>query len=371
MLLLLEPPDGGVAEHVAQLALRLGRHGWQPEVAGPAELGIADRLESAGIPLHRVPFSRHYGDLQREASVFSALVRLLTRRSYDIVHCHSAKAGAIGRPAAWAADRPAIYSPHSLPFVGPFSAKRRLGARAAERALAPLSRRIICVSEHEGRAAAAAGLGGCGRLRVIPNGCPTCDDVTPVNEILRALGEGGPVVGAVAVLRRQKRLDLLLEAAPSILKRVPDARIAIVGNGPLAGDLAQQAASLGLTSDRRFAFVPFDAAASSYLRALNVFVLPSDWEGLPIAILEALACGVPQVVTWVGGNPEAVTGDTGILVPPGDPARLSDAIASLLEDAVVRARMSAASIARHESRFTVDRMVAGTASVYDECVTAS
>ncbi len=366
ILLVLEPPDGGVAENVGQLATRLGDHGWQVEVAGPRDSVIYPALEAQGVPVHRLPFSRDYGDARREVAALRALSRRLGAGAYDLVHCHSAKAGVLGRIAAWRASVPAVYSPHALPFIGPVGIKRRVAARLAERLLAPLTATILCVSDDERREAAAAGLAGHGRLRVIPNGSEPCDGPPVVDEVLASLAARGPVVGAVAVLRRQKRLDLLIDAAPEILRRVPDAHVVIVGNGPLGNELREHAERVGLAADPRFAFLPFTPPPARFLRALDVFVLPSDWEGMPIAVLEALACGVPQVATAVGGTAEAVTRDTGVLIGPGDAGAVARAVVELLVDPARRRRMAEASVARHREHFTVERVVAMTAAVYDE-----
>ncbi len=370
VLLALEPPDGGVAENVAQLALHLGAHGWDVEVAGPPEAVIYPRLASAGVPVHRLPLFRHYGDVRRDIAALRRLWRLLRRGSYDLVHCHSAKVGVLGRLAAWGAGVPAVYSPHALPFVGPFGVGRRVGAQAAERVLAPLTARIICVSEHEHREASAAGLGGRQRLCLVHNGCAGCDESITCDPSLAALREGGPVAGAVATLRRQKRLDLLLDATPEVLRRVPAARVAVVGNGPLAESLRERAERLGLAGDPRFKLLPFVPPVERYLRVLDVFVLPSDWEGLPIAVLEALACGVPQVATDVGGTSEAVTDDTGVLILPGDADALTEALVALLQDGERRRRMAEASILRHRCAFTLERMITMTAAVYEEALDA-
>jgi len=110
---------------------------------------------------------------------------------------------------------------------------------------------------------------------------------------------------------------------------------------------------------------PYRPPAANHLRELDVYVLASSWEAFPIGPLEAMACGVPQVVTAVGGTREAVVPETGIVVAPDDPAALAEAINALLNDPRRRAEMSAASRERHAAKFTVERMVAGTAAVYD------
>lgn len=320
-----------MAEHVHQLALGLPEHGYEPVV-----------LDSRVLPLRR-----DYRHPHRDLQVLGALARRL--RGFDLVHAHAAKAGVLARLAA--GRRPVVYTPHCFPFVGGSAARRRFGL-AVERSLAPVTKAIVCVCEQEAEIARAVGLG---RLTVVHNGCPACADV-PVAAELAALD--GPVVGAVTVLRRQKRIDVLLAAAPAVLAAVPEATIVVVGDGP-------EAAALRAAADPCVKFLPFRAPSARYLLGLDVYVLPSDWEAFPIGLLEAQACGVPQVATDVGGTREALVPETGVLVPPGDPVALADAVVRLLQDPGRREAMAAASRARHASRFTVERMVAGTAAVYD------
>ena len=222
---------------------------------------------------------------------------------------------------------PALYTPHCFPFIGEFGTPRRLAAIAVERALAPLAAAIVCVAECERRAALANGIGPPRRLHVIPNGSSPCPAVAP-DPALVALRGDGVLAASVSVLRAQKTVGVLLDAVPRILREVPEARCALVGDGPEREALHARARALGLDTEPRFAFLPFAPPTARYLRALDVYVLPSSWEALPIGLLEALACGVPQVATDVGGTSEAVTA-TGVLVPPGDPAALAEAMALL------------------------------------------
>jgi glycosyltransferase involved in cell wall biosynthesis len=363
VLIAFEPPDGGVAEHVAQLAASLGGHGWEVELAGPERTGVYERLAEAGLRVHRVPFQRGYGHPATDAVALRRLAGILRRGRFDLVHCHSAKAGVLGRLAARAAGVPAVYSPHCFPFVGDFGAPRRRFATLVERSLAPLSAAVICVSEDERREGLAAGLPA-GRLTVVRNGCPPPPRVEP-DPALEALRAGGPLAAAIAVMRPQKSLDVFVDAAPLVLERMPEARLALVGEGPLHAELAERARGHGLEDDPRFAILPFRAPAARHLRAADVFVLPSAWEGLPIAILEALSCGVPQVATAVGGTPEAVgDGTTGLLVPPRDPPALAAAIVALLGDPGRRGAMGRASVQRWQDGFQLERMVRETADVY-------
>ncbi len=364
VLLAFEPPDGGVAENVAQLAFGLGAHGWEVELAGPGRSIVDERAAAAGIPVHRLDWARGYGRPQNDYRSARQLSGCLRAGRYDLLHCHSAKAGVIGRLVARRARLPVVYSPHCFPFIGEFGAPRRIFATTIERALAPLTDRIICVCEDERRQARRIGIAE-RRLAVVRNGCLPCPGDASPDEATARFASGGPLVASVAVLREQKRIDVLIDAAPSILARVPEARVAVIGEGPLREQLGARAAGLGLDREPRFAFLPF-ASSSGHLAATDVFVLPSSWEALAIGLLEALACGVPTVATDVGGTREVVVPETGLLVPPGDPAALTDAVVELLLDPARRAAMAEAARERHARLFTLERMVGETAAVYGE-----
>jgi glycosyltransferase involved in cell wall biosynthesis len=364
ILLVFEPPYGGVAEHVVHLAARLGSYGHEVEVAGPAQAENYERLAESGTPIHRFPLARGFAHPSSDLRALRRLAALLDAKQVELVHCHGAKAGVIGRMAARLRRVPAVYSPHCFRFIGEISPARRLIATALERALAGSTAATICVCADERSQALARRIASPERLHIVYNGSEPCQQVG-IDEKLLSLRGDGMLAGVVTVLREQKRVDLFIDAAPRVLARVPEAKLVIVGNGPLRAELEARAAALGLSDERRFAFVGFRRPAARYLRALDVYVLPSAWEALPIGILEALACGVPQVTTDVGGTAEAVTEHTGILVPPRDAESLADAIVELLSDAARRSRLGKASRARHRRHFGLDRMVAETAAVYD------
>lgn len=361
--LVCEPPDGGVAEHVLELALGLPAHGWEPVVFGPAEFAPLGRLRAGDGRFEELDFCRDYRHPHRDAASLASLARALGGEGFDLVHAHAAKAGVIGRAAAKVRRLPSVYTPHCFPFVGEISTKRRLFATAVERALAPATDAIVCVCEAEREDARRRSLRP-RELVVVLNGCPECDDGAPPPEVDELRG-GGLLVGAISVLRRQKGLDVFLDAVPRVLARSADARVVLVGDGPEREPLEAQVRDLGLDREPRFRFLHYAPPAKRYLRALDVFVLSSSWEAFPIAVLEAQACGVPQVATDVGGTHEAVVPETGILVPPHDPERLAAAIGELLDDPARRAAMADASRARHAELFSAEQMVAGTAAVYE------
>ncbi|MDA0159591.1 glycosyltransferase [Solirubrobacter ginsenosidimutans] len=342
--LVCEPPDGGAAEHVAQLARGLGAHGHEAVVFGPE--AFAPALEG----VVRLPFRRDYAHPREDARAFATLLRKL--RAFELVHAHSAKAGVLGRLAGWSVRRPVVYTPHGFPFVGEMREARRVFSHVVERLLAPPTAAIIGVCAFERDLARANQLHP-RMLAVVHNGSPPCGEVAAHARSSRL------VVGTVSALRRGKGVDVLLDAVPAILAAVPEAEIVIAGDGP-QGDELRAHPSAG-----RVRWEPYRPPAANHLRELDVYVLASSWEAFPIGPLEALACGVPQVVTAVGGTREAVVPETGLLIPPRDPQALAHAAVELLRDPQRREAMRSASRERHAAQFTVDRMVAGTAAVYD------
>src|SRR3954452_2178417 len=289
--MVVEPAEGGTAEVVAALAAGLPGHGYDVEIAGPRE---APRYPGA----HRLPLRPGYGSPRDDAAATVALIGLMRRLRPDLVHTHSAKAGVLARPLAAALRIPVVHSPHCFPFLSlHYSARRRAFAERIERALAPLTRTILCVAEDERREAIERRIAKPDRLAVVHNGAPACPALA-APPALAALGR--PVAATVSVLREQKRVDVFLDAAPLVLERMPEARLAVIGDGPLGERLRARA-------DPRVAFIAFEPPAARWLAGLDCFVLSSDYEAFPVAILEALVCGVPQVATDVGGTAEAVT----------------------------------------------------------------
>lgn len=365
VLEICEPPDGGAAVNATDLALGTSRRGFEVEYAGPRVARPYDQLEAAGIPVHRLALEPSFFNSHADASALRSIRRILRAGDFDLIHLHSSKAGVLGRLAAARTEVPVVYSPHSFPFVGDLPRPRIALALAIERRLARLTDSILCVCDWELRLAQSKKIAPRGDLVRVYNGVqPPPAGVTPAARLADWEGEG-PIIGAVAVLRRQKRLDLLIRATPAILAQRPDARVAIVGSGPERTELEALVRELGLDREARFRMIPFETSSWEYLAGLDVYVLPSAWEAFPIGVLEALAAGVPQVATDVGGTNEAVVdGRTGLLVRPRDHRALAEAVVRILEDEKARQRMKTESIKHHRENFLVESMVDHTVELY-------
>jgi glycosyltransferase involved in cell wall biosynthesis len=192
--------------------------------------------------------------------------------------------------------------------------------------------------------------------------------IEPVN--LRAaffLPHQAPVVGNVAALVPHKGQRHLIEAVPLVLREIPDARFVILGEGPLRADLEQRVKQHHL--ERHVVLPGFRDDVLAAIKGFDLFVMSSDTEGLGTSLLDAMAAGKACVGTRAGGIPEAVVdGETGIIVPPHDPAALAHAIVTLLKDDALRQQMGEAGLARARAEFSVERMVEGTLAAYRQAV---
>jgi L-malate glycosyltransferase len=178
------------------------------------------------------------------------------------------------------------------------------------------------------------------------------------------LAPGSLVVGNIAALVPHKGQRYLVDAAPAVVRALPDTHILIFGEGELEQALLRQIRHLGLEHHVRL--VGFRSDVLSLLKGLDLFVMSSITEGLGTSILDAMAASKAVVGTTAGGIPEAVeNGVTGLLVPPHNSAALADAIVRLLQDESLRRRMGEAGLDRVRALFSVDRMVEGTLAVYE------
>jgi glycosyltransferase involved in cell wall biosynthesis len=308
--------------------------------------------------VHVVPKRRAF-----DLGLLLALRRLLRRERIALVHAHDLQSATYGFLAGWLARVPVLLTVHGL---GIFRQKRSasllpwLGRRLG---------RVVFVGQWLERHAASECRVRPHRPMVVPNGVDAAAFTPgPPDPALRAelrLAAESPVIGSVGNLRPVKDYPCLLRAFARARARVPSATLVLVGDGPERPALEALACELGIADSVRFAGARSDTCR--LLRLFDVFALSSQTEGISIALLEAMAAGLPAVVTATGGNPEvAVEGGTAALVPVGDPEPMGDALAALLADPARRRAWGEAARRRVESEFSLDRMVRAYEAIYDE-----
>ncbi|WP_418958801.1 glycosyltransferase [Streptomyces tritici] len=357
VLHLVQPGEGGVARVVADLVADQVGRGLRVAVACPPGTPLATAVRDRGAELHpwragREPGPQLLGETRDLARIVHAVAP-------GLVHAHSAKAGLCGRLAV-RGRIPTVYQPHAWSFEAVEGTTAAL-ARRWERYGARWAHRVVCVSEAERRTGEQAGVRA--PWAVVRNGVDlTRFAAADGDEPGRTPSDDRhPTVVCVGRLCRQKGQDVLLRAWPEVVERVPGARLVLVGDGP-----DEQRLRAAAPASVRFAGAVADTAP--WYRRADLVVLPSRWEGMALAPLEAMATGRPVVVTDVDGARESLPPGhaTHCLVPPEDPAALATAVGRLLGGPEPRRTLGRQAREHVLSTFDVRRTGAAIADLYRE-----
>lgn len=352
----------GAGIHIRDLSLRLVGEGHRVTVllGQSAEGPYADELARRGVPfepLHHMDRAVHP---VRDVRAIAELTRALRRLKPDLVSAHTSKAGFVARVAARRVGVPVLYTPHCWAFADGVASGAAHVYRAAEKLAAPLSSRIIMVSENERQEGLEAGIAAPEMLQTIHNGMP---DIGA--DLIADPAQEPPHMVMVARFAEQKDHPTLIRALAT-LKDLPWT-LELIGDGPLMEGIQAQAEAAGLTG--RIEFLGRRSDIAERMARAQVFLLITNWEGFSRSILEGMRAGLPIVTTDTGGAPEAVTdGVEGYLVPRGDADALAGRLRPLLADPDQRAAMGAASRAHYETAFRFEVMYAKTKAVYREFV---
>ena len=303
---------------------------------------------------------------KRRLDAFGRLYRLLRLEMPDILHTWLFHANIPGRVIGRLAGVPTILSSErTMEMEG-------LSRRWLNRVTAPFANQILCVSQRVADYAVQEIGIPSNKILIIPNGI----DLAPYQNLPEqsearqrfGLPVASQLVGTVSRARPVKNLELLLEAfaiLTSSKESQPDGmHLAIVGDGPLLPNLLAQTRRLGISN--QVFFLGEQEDIPTFLAGLDVFVLSSQFEGLPNAVLEAMAAGLPVAATAVGGVPELVVpGETGLLVPSNEPQALALALSHLLADEPQRKRLGQAGQERVAHYFSIKNTVGQTAQLYE------
>jgi glycosyltransferase involved in cell wall biosynthesis len=360
---------GGPALHVSYLTKDLEDRGYDTTLVtgrvGEGEGSMEYVAADLGIQPVTIP------ELQREISPFLDVVatakiwQLIRALRPDIVHTHTAKAGALGRMAALSfvpSRRPIlVHTFHGHVLSGYFSGRAETMFTLLERGLARHTDALVAVSPQvrddlvklrvapaERTSIIRLGLDLAARLRAEPGaGLSVRAELNVASDEL--------LIGWLGRMTEIKKVDVLLKSFADLRARGVKAVLALVGDGPLLSDLEALASRLGVAEHCRF--VGFSADVGRFLEAFDVVALTSANEGTPVTLIEAQAAGVPVVATDVGGTPDVVAdGETGLLTPAGDSRAFTAALERLAQDPALRRELGEAGRERVRGRYGRERL---------------
>lgn len=344
---------GGAQSYVRDLAIRMAEDGHSVHLAVGSAGALTSALENHEIGWSVIPGLQRDIDPLHDVGAVRKLAELIGKQKPDLVSAHSSKAGIVARLAARRVGVPCVFTAHGWAFSEGIPRRKQLVFRGIERAMAPLAARIICVSEYDHNLATRYGF-PTNRLVTIHNGI---HDRPPGPRI----DQPGPIrVAMTARFAPQKQPVTLLRAIAPLI----GTECWLIGDGPNLDEARIAARQLGIEDRVRFLGKSDDVPA--LLEQCQIFALSSDWEGFPIATLEAMRAGLPVVLSDVGGAAEAIAeGVSGFAVPPRDHDAMRDRIRRLVNDASLRHQMGDAARARYLERFTFDEMYRRTIGTYE------
>jgi glycosyltransferase involved in cell wall biosynthesis len=342
---------GGPAVHVTQLTSGLNSKRFEQLVVagleGPSEASMLPQARARGVEPIIIPeFGREVAP-RDDAIALLKLHRLFRAWRPDIVETHTAKAGTLGRLAALLAGVPVrIHVFHGHVFHGYFGRRKTRLFLEIERALARVTTRVVALGEHQRRELLEYGIGTPEKIVSIPLGFDLDPflDAQRTGRLRSTIGAPqAPLLGIVARLVPIKRLDLFLETARLVLDEFPEAHFVVVGDGELRAALQRQASQPSLAGRVHFLGWRSPADLPEIYADLDLVLLTSDNEGMPVSLIEAMAASRAVVATDVGGVRSVVRdGATGLLAPRGDTRALARACIRLLCDPALRHQLGAA-----------------------------
>jgi glycosyltransferase involved in cell wall biosynthesis len=364
---------GGPAQHAILLAAGLDRSRFVTTlvtgVVGRGEGDFSGMAHARGVDPVVIPELGRAIHPARDLTALIKLVRLFRALRPDIVHTHTAKAGTLGRLAARLARVPVkIHTFHGHVLEGYFSRPVTRAFLEIERRLARTTDRLVTVSPRLKAQLLAMGIGRPEQVEVVPLGLDLqrFRRARPASPTLRpslGLADGTPLLGIVGRLVPIKDHVTLFQALARLKTEGRVVHLAVVGDGEERARLEGLASSLGL--GLRIHFLGWRVDLETILKELDVVICASRNEGTPVALIEAMAAGIPVLSTDVGGVADLVThGLTGWLVSPGDPDAMGTGIRHLLDDGPLRGRLAAAGQDVALDRHDVARLISRVEALY-------
>ena len=355
VILITKSDIGGAQIHVLNLLSHLreqyrftlvcGEEGYLTEKA--EKLGI-DTIILKNLRRRISPFTDYLG--------YREIRRLLTELKPDCLHLHSSKAGLLGRLAAWRERVAVVFTAHGWAFTEGAGTLQRIYGLLAEWSLRYIGASVITVSQYDYQLALKFDVITPTNSWTIFNGVEGIDNLA-VNRFTDRVH-----ILNIGRMARAKNQKLLIEAAALVQR---DFQLTIVGSGRFSEELKSLAKDLGISAKVVFAGTEGDVA--EWFRSAHIFALSSDYEGLPLSVIEAMSAKLPVVATEVGGVNELVAnGENGFLVPRGDARAFAQKLEILIDDADLRWKYGENGYQRFIENFQASLMCSKTAEVYEK-----
>ncbi|WP_409344186.1 glycosyltransferase family 4 protein [Paenibacillus sp. MBLB4367] len=346
---------GGAQVHVFDLIMHAVQNKHECVLVSGEEGELVERVRGLGVKVVILETLVREIRIVKDIKAIMGFIGIIKNERPHIVHVHSSKAGIIGRLSCKLTEVPVIFTAHGWAFTEGVSRFRKKMFRLVERICANISTKIICVSDFDRKLALKNNVGNEKKLITIHNGVK--------NEDFLLEGKPDNLVRIIMVARFSSPKDYktLLLALPKLSGTF---KVLLVGDGELLEQTQEIVYELNLENVVEFLGMRKDV--KQLLKNCDIFVLTSNYEGLPISIIEAMGSSLPVVASNVGGVNELVIENyNGFLVGRGDTIKVAESLQKLLDNKILREEMGQASYKRYNEMFTLEKMLSKTFSQYD------
>ena len=363
------PILSGVQKAMYDTLIRLDRETYDISVLCQSEGKLTDELKKQNIKYITVP------ELKREINPFFDLYalfkiyNLFRKEHYDIVHTHSSKPGIIGRLAAKLAGiKVIVHTVHGFAFHESSPKLSILIYGLLEKLVGYATDLVIFVNNKDRLTALKMKLLPAKKTITIFNGVDLAiynnnNGSIKAKQLIGIEKNGHPFIGMVTRLWEQKAPEDFIRAIPFVVKNIPKAKFLVIGDGPLREKLEQISTALNI--QQNVIFLGWRKDVKDLLKIMDIFVLPSLWEGLPISILEAMANAKPVIASNIKGNNELVIhGETGLLVPIQSPQKIGESVLQLLGDSSLLNKMGQNGYQVVKMKYDINKIVQQINSEY-------
>ena len=363
---------GGAQRHVFDLAVASKNNGHDVVVALGGDGILRSKLEEQSISTRPITELGRDVSVSKDAGSFKEIFSIIRREKPDVLHLHSPKAAGLGALAGRLLRlKKIIYTVHGWAFNENRPLHQKIAIILFSWLTTIFSHKIILLSEKElSQTLSFPFIGGKTILIPLGIGAPVFISVDGARQFIAKKIEvpfadfnKKTIIGTIAELHTNKGLVFLIQAVKDVVAKHPHAVIIIIGDGEQRSYLEKMTKELGL--EKHVYLTGYISSASEYIKAFDIFILPSVKEGLPYTILEAGYAGLPIIATTVGGIPEIIDDmKSGILIQPRKPAEIAHAINFYIEHLDVARQYGRALNETMKKKFTLERMLKDTEKVY-------